>query len=60
LRTYIYTILFWVLVGMLVYSLAPADAACFGCAEVPCFRGGPPCEGMCSCQWEDEISGFCG
>jgi hypothetical protein len=47
------------LIALVVVCWAPA-APCYGCAEVPCFRNGIPCEGNCSCQWEDEISGYCG
>lgn len=41
-------------------TLAPQPAECYGCAAVPCFRNGPPCEGQCTCQWIDDIHGTCG
>ncbi len=56
----ILTILAVAAIGAFVMLVAPREATCFGCAEVPCFRGGPECVGQCSCQWEDEIHGFCG
>lgn len=47
-------------IGGLTLAVA-TDAPCgFGCARTPCFINGPACAGQCSCQWVDEISGFCG
>ena len=54
----------WMTLGFIAFLLAlvllARDAPCYGCAEVSCFRNGPACEGNCSCQWVDELHGFCG
>jgi hypothetical protein len=55
--TFLATLLF----ALSAWLALPTDAQCgAGCAAVPCFRGGPPCMGHCSCQWRDGISGVCG